>query len=297
MKRCAKGPCFCLTRWVGMFLTVSEAAHTGLEPMTDNALLKTPSKGARFIQSIRRPSATAYFILWLLGGLSSFLAFKELGDKLLVRDEVIQNLVAYALLFATVLHQGLIYVDLHQMEVFPAKYVKNFGGWFDTNLEIVIRVLIFVGVLFCAGKFLPGFEIYEQLYATPSVIERIRIGGLTASQFSFVVGSVVLFALNVLWGWLACRRRRPPPRSGASSKLARFFDDPLKVYMLCDSLALTFWLVLVMAIVLGWRSVSQVALFIAVIYIISWVIRFFNVITKEQDADASSQNSQAPPHN
>jgi len=249
---------------------------------TDHATATVSRLSERIEGSLSHPSAYAYLALWLLGGISSFLAFTDLSDRLFnPTDGNRPTIIVYAFLFATIVHQLFIYWDIHQMEVSPGSYEKDLEGWFGSTPEISLRALIFLGILFCAGKFLPGFEILEHYYQQhPNQITHFLIAGLTASQFCLVVGSVFLFSLNVWWGVWAYKRRLRGPVSQANSAVARFLDDKLNIYAICDSLALLFWLSVAFALSGVWWGMSDVAKYVAVIYVIAWFVRGVNFLNE-----------------
>jgi hypothetical protein len=238
---------------------------------TDPAAMVRPASDlwTNLLHRAKKP-ATAYLILWALGGINSCTALRGLDVSHGSQGE--SAIFLWVFIVATLLHQGFIYLDVHDMDAHPARY-NDFKGWLNTNLEVGLRVAIFISVLVTAGKLHPLFEIATHANSHGNAVTVYTWRGLTVPQLSLVFGSVILFALNVVWNIFARLRRTESPIVGGRNAFSKFVDDELKVFMVLDSIALAFWIFMAIELIGYKGGLSTFTKFAIVVYLVACAFR------------------------
>jgi hypothetical protein len=228
----------------------------------------------RFLNFAKQP-AFAYFVLWSLGGLSSFMALRGLDGRLLgnASPNGFTSLLLYIFIGVTILHQAMIYIDVHLMESAPGKYEEDFGGWFNTPTEIFLRVLILLCVLVSAGKLLPVAEIVAHFDEEDGTLVTYLLLGLSPAQACIVLGSLLLFGTSVLWDLFARARRTTQPSVTGHNSFSRFFDDQLKVFLAFDAIAFVFWILIAFALAGRSGPLPEVAKIAIIFYFVAFLFR------------------------
>lgn len=188
-------------------------------------------------------SVIVYFCLWAFGALGSILQISSYIDNLLhapastaVRQmgeglfgEITGHAVValWVMLAANLLHQAILYFNLHEMEHRDEKWSTAFPNWYGSGPELILRIAAFLLLLFSAGK-------------AESIIDGVglvntAILNLDRKYFSIVFGSVCLFFVLLVWDVFAVFRHN-----------AGFWDAvrEKKWYLLTDFLAFLYWYVL-----------------------------------------------------
>lgn len=169
-----------------------------------------------------------YIILLVGGVVASLLA------TLLIIDRALENTqgdfgtltwyvkaALYSFLFGNCSHLVLIYGDLLLMERYPEKYRRNFAKWFDTRLEIVLRLSAFaLLILAVGGKIIP---LLDAISSQPSSDRKM---------WGFIVGNLALFSTLCFWDIFAIYRQ--------DERTLKSLWRP-SVYLVSDGFALACW--------------------------------------------------------
>jgi hypothetical protein len=161
-------------------------------------------------------SENLYMILWALGLFAVMASYFELWSA----DALgIQSYFVAGFAFVTLFHQGFIYSDMHQLDRAPPPLVREYRNWVNSRLERVLRIGIFVALLFGVG--ILGDALFPLVERFLPLIKRLQFSvsqnGATVwvspmadlkpngelSRSLFVTGSICLFALLFLWNLFA----------------------------------------------------------------------------------------------
>lgn len=121
-------------------------------------------------------------------------------------------------------HQVFIYLSIHRLDEHPESYYERFPEWICSPWDFVLRILVFLCLLFAAGKFL-------------------SCSGFGGAAFTSVLAACFLFNL----AWDTCAARYNTTRLSIKNMK---YPESLEVYFLCDGIALLLWTSMLLAIVL-----------------------------------------------
>lgn len=223
----------------------------------------------RHRDELRPISDGLYRILWVLGLVAVMVSYFELW-----RDDAlgIQSYFVALFAFVTLFHQGVIYSDMHQLDHAPSTLVCEYRNWVNSRLERIIRVGIFIALLFGVGILgdalaplidrlqfspsdnpLPGSSAAGAIALKSSIKEFLQPRG-ELSKSLFVKGSIVLFILLFLWNLFAIYfRLRNEDRLSVLSRFRaagtrrRFYineiltDLRIVLFLLLTGISTTYW--------------------------------------------------------
>lgn len=183
-----------------------------------------------------QPSTVTYFLLWLLG-----LANVAFATILVIYTAASQVFQSYGLsaTFGVVpgilwsIHLMFVYWSVHGMESKAEKWKNELPTWFNSPVELVIRTLTLLALLFAGGKF-AGFISTCDCEDPKRAIEMFNI--------SVLVGNVAVVSLLVLWDILAFSsiledRRRLRTKLAAGERLPPL-DHTTLLFLASDICAL-----------------------------------------------------------
>lgn len=188
-------------------------------------------------------SVIVYFCLWAFGALGSIVQISRYIDSLLhlpasttvrqMGEGLFGEMTGHAvvalgvMLGANLLHQAILYFNLHEMEHKDEKWSKTFPNWYGSGPELTLRIAAFLLLLFSAGK-------------AESIIDGVglvntAILNLDRKYFSIVFGSVCLFFILLVWDIFAVFRHDAGILKAVREKM---------LYLVTDFLAFLYWYVL-----------------------------------------------------
>ncbi|MCK5779125.1 MAG: hypothetical protein KAH11_10060 [Rhodospirillales bacterium] len=121
------------------------------------------------------------------------------------------NSIAYTKIFliATILHQGMLYYDIHDIDHgnIDEFVIEQEIGWFNSWPEYVLRLLIFVTLLFGVGKLssilLPSLDaIEENGFVAGETLGAVKIL-VHQPDVLFVTGCYYFFSFLIAWNLLS----------------------------------------------------------------------------------------------
>lgn len=226
-----------------------------------------------------------YSFLLIGGVIASGLATKLIIDKTLT-NTIERNLafgtlngfvkvVLYAFLFGNVFHSFLIYIDLLLMERNPEKYYSSFPEWFNTKLEIFLRlVALALLILAISGKVVPLLD--AAVSSDPS---------REWKMWAFIIGNIALFLTLGIWDVMALVRRR---------KTSGQRDWRVWAYLVSDAIALICWL-LICSSVIDNRIGPGLAVVLFVISIVYFFLMLIRVVSMAASKRRPSDTPAPPP--
>src|SRR6266436_5805275 len=155
--------------------------------------------------------------LWLLGLAGAVLAYVDLSaePKLLGLTNVFGHdlgfMAVVVLAFVTILQQWSVYNELEQVEKDPSKVKEEYPDWTNTRLERILRLFIMLALLLGVGKIAdvidPLMQKIADLLMQHDIVD-LHNFLIPHDQSLFVLGSLFVFVLLVIWNLFALDRRR-----------------------------------------------------------------------------------------
>lgn len=162
--------------------------------------------------------------------------------------------VAIALLIGTAVQQWFIYRDIHLIEESPEEVARDYPKWLNMRIEIILRVLIVLFLLFGVGKIAEDFYPIAQRIQVEPVRQAVMNflhpppNSVDFSRNFFVKGSAAVFLLLFIWNFFALMFRFTNwPKTSAARELARELVVTLRILIFCllsGLYAIFWWLVL-----------------------------------------------------
>jgi len=99
-------------------------------------------------------------------------------------------------MYVNIIHLGLIYLSVHNIEQNSKSYKILMPNYYGSCCDIILRVLIFLFLLYSVGKF--GEINLRSLFSVGG-------GGLSSQLEKYIVGALPAFTLLFIWSMLALR--------------------------------------------------------------------------------------------
>lgn len=204
----------------------------------------------------------------------------------------------FVLIFAvvTLLHQGVIYYDMHQLDHAPQLLIAEYREWVNTRLERFLRLGIFIALLFGVGVLGDAlFPLLQKVHISDSpdhltvALKTLRstIGEFLqptneSSKTLYVKGSILLFLLLCIWNSCAVYFRfynsnfrsvlQRYKSAGSKSKYIInevITDTRIIIFVLLTALSTAYWLIVFSG---DKEEVDHMAELLIVVYIFFFLV-------------------------